>query len=352
MFNYIPAKFAAGDRGHRRGGRPLARRRQERAPPARAAHPRRGRARDHRRGQGRPRLAARRRVPRHRVARARRTSSSASCRRCTTSSRSWPRSTSPRSRWRSARRCTTSWAASASTPTRQMTDGARACSRAASAARGMHGANRLGGNSLSDLIVFGKLAGDGAARRTSRELVDARPRPTTSRSSAAFRTRDRASLNRETGRRTRTCCTTSSQDDDERRRRHRAHEGRARAGHRGARRRSRSEAENVKAHGREPVQPRLARGAVDALAADHVRGGRARGADARGEPRRATPRSTSRASATSGSSTTSIVKKGADGEMEVEKRAKPPRARRISSRSRNAKIEDLEAGKVGADACK
>jgi succinate dehydrogenase / fumarate reductase flavoprotein subunit len=30
-------------------------------------------------------------------------------------------------------------------------------------AAGMHGANRLGGNSLSDLLVFGKLAGDGAA---------------------------------------------------------------------------------------------------------------------------------------------------------------------------------------------
>lgn len=30
------------------------------------------------------------------------------------------------------------------------------------AAAGLHGANRLGGNSLSDLIVFGKLAGDGA----------------------------------------------------------------------------------------------------------------------------------------------------------------------------------------------
>jgi succinate dehydrogenase / fumarate reductase flavoprotein subunit len=29
---------------------------------------------------------------------------------------------------------------------------------------GMHGANRLGGNSLSDLLVFGKLTGDGAAR--------------------------------------------------------------------------------------------------------------------------------------------------------------------------------------------
>jgi succinate dehydrogenase / fumarate reductase flavoprotein subunit len=30
-------------------------------------------------------------------------------------------------------------------------------------AGGMHGANRLGGNSLSDLLVFGKLAGEGAA---------------------------------------------------------------------------------------------------------------------------------------------------------------------------------------------
>ncbi len=31
-------------------------------------------------------------------------------------------------------------------------------------AAGLHGANRLGGNSLSDLIVFGKLAGEGAAK--------------------------------------------------------------------------------------------------------------------------------------------------------------------------------------------
>src|SRR6185369_4690189 len=32
----------------------------------------------------------------------------------------------------------------------------------------MHGANRLGGNSLSDLIVFGKLAGDGAHQYITR----------------------------------------------------------------------------------------------------------------------------------------------------------------------------------------
>jgi succinate dehydrogenase / fumarate reductase flavoprotein subunit len=34
---------------------------------------------------------------------------------------------------------------------------------------GVHGANRLGGNSLSDLLVFGKLAADGAAEFIKRE---------------------------------------------------------------------------------------------------------------------------------------------------------------------------------------
>jgi succinate dehydrogenase / fumarate reductase, flavoprotein subunit len=38
---------------------------------------------------------------------------------------------------------------------------------------GMHGSNRLGGNSLSDLLVFGKRAGDGAADYL--ESLDARP---------------------------------------------------------------------------------------------------------------------------------------------------------------------------------
>ena len=42
------------------------------------------------------------------------------------------------------------------------------CSPAANAAAGLHGANRLGGNSLSDLVVFGKIAGEAAgAIRTS-----------------------------------------------------------------------------------------------------------------------------------------------------------------------------------------
>src|SRR5690606_31531284 len=41
---------------------------------------------------------------------------------------------------------------------------------------GMHGSNRLGGNSLSDLLVFGKRAGEYAARYVD-ELGDTRPTP-------------------------------------------------------------------------------------------------------------------------------------------------------------------------------
>ena len=40
----------------------------------------------------------------------------------------------------------------------------RACSPAASAPPGINGANRLGGNSLSDLLVLGKRAGEFAAK--------------------------------------------------------------------------------------------------------------------------------------------------------------------------------------------
>ncbi len=47
---------------------------------------------------------------------------------------------------------------------------------AGEAAAGLHGANRLGGNSLTDLIVFGKLAGDYAAKRakevSQKDLTD------------------------------------------------------------------------------------------------------------------------------------------------------------------------------------
>src|SRR5207248_1892567 len=41
-------------------------------------------------------------------------------------------------------------------------------------AAGLHGANRLGGNSLSDLLVFGKRAGEGAAAAARSSSTSAR----------------------------------------------------------------------------------------------------------------------------------------------------------------------------------
>jgi succinate dehydrogenase / fumarate reductase flavoprotein subunit len=61
---------------------------------------------------------------------------------------------------------------------------------------GMHGANRLGGNSLSDLIVFGKLAGDGAKQYIS--ALSSSPKPSNDQITAGIR-RATEILNRETG---------------------------------------------------------------------------------------------------------------------------------------------------------
>ena len=52
-------------------------------------------------------------------------------------------------------------------------------------AAGLHGANRLGGNSLSDLLVFGALAGDGAHAYV--QALSSRPSPGEETVKAAFR---------------------------------------------------------------------------------------------------------------------------------------------------------------------
>ena len=67
-----------------------------------------------------------------------------------------------RSPWRSAPPATTSWAASGSTP-RPRPATVPGLFAVGEVAGGMHGANRLGGNSLSDLLVFGRRAGMAAA---------------------------------------------------------------------------------------------------------------------------------------------------------------------------------------------
>ena len=67
------------------------------------------------------------------------------------------------SRWKSARRRITSWVASTLMPTRKCRD-VPGLFAAGECAAGINGANRLGGNSLSDLLVFGKRAGEFAAK--------------------------------------------------------------------------------------------------------------------------------------------------------------------------------------------
>ena len=63
-------------------------------------------------------------------------------------------------------------------------------------AAGLHGANRLGGNSLSDLIVFGKLAGEGVASYVAQ--LAATPRADDDQITAAYREATDI-LNRESG---------------------------------------------------------------------------------------------------------------------------------------------------------
>ena len=154
-------------------------------------------------------------------------------------------------------------------------------------AAGLHGANRLGGNSLSDLLVFGKRAGEYAARvrrGTRRAPRSTRPRWTT-------RSRQRArAVRARRGRRRALPGPARAPGDDAGPGRHRAHarprwSARSRASPSCGSGRAR-----VGVAGQPRVQSRLAHGARPRQPAHGLRGDHPRRARAEGEPRRPLPR--------------------------------------------------------------
>jgi succinate dehydrogenase / fumarate reductase flavoprotein subunit len=208
-------------------------------------------------------------------------------------------------------------------------------------AAGLHGANRLGGNSLSDLIVFGKLAGDGAAAYV--KGLSTSPRPVDEQIVAAVR-RATDILKREKGAnpyllheklegimsanvgivRNKTDLETGIAALEE----------------------LKQEAVEMKAPGASQYNP----GWHEALAMRSLlitSEAVTRAALMREESRGAHTRTDHPGESAEWVKYNVIIKKGASG-MEVEKRPKPEGPAHLVAMA-NAKIEDLESGKVGGD---
>jgi succinate dehydrogenase / fumarate reductase flavoprotein subunit len=209
-------------------------------------------------------------------------------------------------------------------------------------AAGLHGANRLGGNSLSDLIVFGKLAGDGAKAYIAKTAVP--PRPPTEQITAAIR-RATEILNRETGTNpyllhdklqgtmSKGVGIVRQQDELELA----VQELEA----------LKLEARTMKAPGASQYNP----GWHEALAMRSLlitSEAVTRAALMREESRGAHTRLDHPGESAEWVKYNVVIKKGGDGTMHVEKRPKPEGPAHLVAIA-NAKIEDLESGKIGAD---
>jgi succinate dehydrogenase / fumarate reductase flavoprotein subunit len=210
-------------------------------------------------------------------------------------------------------------------------------------AAGLHGANRLGGNSLSDLIVFGKLAGTGAA--TYIKDLPSTPKADDEQIERLFRSATDV-LNRESGENPyllhealqeimgKNVGIVRTGEELER--------GIAQLGELNQR------VANVKADGASQYNP----GWHEALSMRSmmiVSEAVARSAHAREESRGAHTRIDFEGEREEWLGFNLVISKGADGSMKLDKVARPeppPYLKEIA----NAKIEDLESGKVGKDA--
>jgi len=206
---------------------------------------------------------------------------------------------------------------------------------------GMHGANRLGGNSLSDLLVFGKLAGDGAIEYCSQ--LKGKPEVSAAQVEE-LRKMATAPLNRESGEnpyvvheaiqdllQAKVGIVREGKEVEE------ALSGLAALGERAAR---------AKAHGssqynagwNEALDLRNLLTTAEAVARGALTREESRGAHTRVEDAFQGERE-------EWGKVNIVLRKGADGSMEVEKvqRPAPPEA---LAKIAYAKIEDVEAGRV------
>ncbi|PRQ05573.1 fumarate reductase/succinate dehydrogenase flavoprotein subunit [Enhygromyxa salina] len=214
-------------------------------------------------------------------------------------------------------------------------------------AAGLHGANRLGGNSLSDLIVFGALAGQGAKAYVDQlgKPGNPVPRADDEQIKAAFR-RATAPLNREGG-------ENPYVIHDELQDLMGKHVGIIREGPElieGIEKLQALKARvaNVKAHGASQYNP----GWHEALSLESLMvtsEAVARAALMREESRGAHTRLDFAGERPEWGRVNIIVYRGEDGEMKVEKveRSDPPKH---LAEIGHADIDALEAGKIGADA--
>ncbi len=208
-------------------------------------------------------------------------------------------------------------------------------------AAGLHGANRLGGNSLSDLIVFGKLAGDGAKDYIG--SLSATPKATNEQIEAAIR-RATEILNRSEGTNPyilhEKLQDTMSKGVGIVRKKDELETAISELEH------LKEEAKTMKAPGASQYNP----GWHEALSMRSLlvtSEAVTRAALMREESRGAHTRLDHPGESAEWVKYNVIIKKGASG-MEVEKRAKPEGPPDLVAIA-NAKIEDLESGKVGAD---
>ena len=210
-------------------------------------------------------------------------------------------------------------------------------------AAGLHGANRLGGNSLSDLIVFGKLAGVGAAEYI--RGLSSTPKADDDQIKSVYRNATDL-LNRESGENPYVLHDELCEIMGE-------HVGIVREGKELAEGIEKlgvlaKKVENVKAHGASQYNP----GWHEALSMQSMvvmSEAIARAAHMREESRGAHTRLDFEGEQDVWGKYNIVAYKGDDGEMKVEKVERLAPAKYLEEIAR-AEIDDLEAGKVGADA--